>query len=130
MMTIEEIKRDLLDFVKSYYEYSDVMYLDVNNEEVELRFHVLEEDRNEMKRFYKNNRHIFQDETDETEEDLQTLDNVSIRVDADGVYFGKSAYDLLATNVVAFYLLEKYLNPIVEEVPSRLKEYRAHQIIQ
>ncbi len=129
-MTMEEIKKDLLKFVKMYYDHADVMHLDLNQEEVELRFHIDEEDREEIKWFYENNRHIFMEDTGETENDIETLKDVSIRVDADGIFFGRSSYDFLATNVIAFYLLEKYLDGLMEELPSKLKDYRAHQIIQ
>ena len=121
MMIMEEIKRNLIKFAKMYYDETDVMYLDVNQEEVELRFHVREDDREEIKRFYENNKHIFLDET---------LSDISIRVDGDGIFFGKSSFDLLATNVVAFYLLEKYLNGLMEELPRKLREYKDQQISQ
>ena len=49
MMIMEEIKRNLIKFAKMYYDETDVMYLDVNQEEVELRFHVREDDREEIK---------------------------------------------------------------------------------
>ncbi len=130
MMIMEEIKRNLIKFAKMYYDETDVMYLDVNQEEVELRFHVREDDREEIKRFYENNKHIFLDETDKTRGDLKTLSDISIRVDGDGIFFGKSSFDLLATNVVAFYLLEKYLNGLMEELPRKLREYKDQQISQ
>ncbi len=130
MMSMEEIKKDLLKFVKMYYDSSEVMYLDLYKKEVELRFHIQDEDRYEMERFYENNRHVFMEDTIDTTMDLQTIEDVSIRVDSDGIYFGKSSYDLLATNVAAFYLLEKYLNDLMEALPDKLKVYSAHQIIQ
>lgn len=130
MMSREEIKKDLLNQVKRVYEQVDIIHLDLNEEEVELRFHVQEKDREGIKGFYHNNRQVFQDETEDTENDLHTIDQVSIRLDGQGIYFGKSSYDLLATNVAAFYLLEKYLNPLIEELPTLLKEYRALQMVQ
>jgi hypothetical protein len=52
MMNVEEIKLDLIRFVKGFYEDADVLYLDITKEEVELRFHVMEKDREEITAFY------------------------------------------------------------------------------
>ncbi|NLB20611.1 MAG: hypothetical protein GX829_07275 [Clostridium sp.] len=130
MMNVEEIKLDLIRFVKGFYEDADVLYLDITKKEVELRLHVMEKDREEIKAFYENNRKIFKDETIKTNIDLAILSEVSIRVDKDGIFFGKSSFDFLATNVVAFYLLEKYLNDLMEELPKKLEEYRLHNMAQ
>ncbi len=130
MMNVDQIKLDLIRFVKEFYEETDVLYLDISKEEVELRFHVMEKDREEIFFFYENNRKVFIDETDSTKADLAIINEVSMRVDKDGVFFGKSSFDLLATNVVAFYLLEKYLNELMEELPEKLVEYRLHYLAQ
>ena len=61
MMNVEEIKLDLIRFVKGFYEDADVLYLDITKEEVELRFHVMEKDREEITAFYEHNSIIFKD---------------------------------------------------------------------
>lgn len=130
MMTGEEIRFDLMKYVKRFYEPVDILHLDLVNEEVELRFHVMEEDRSQILSFYESNQEIFQEKTDQAQKDLETLKDISIRVDQDGIYFGKSSYDFLATNVVAFFLLEKYLNQPIEELHKKLLEYKRHYMVQ
>lgn len=123
MMTTEEVKLELTKYVKSFYEYSDIMFLDIYKEEVELRFHVVDSDRERILKFYENNKKIFKEATDVTSKDLQELTDISMRLDQDGIFFGCSSYDFVATNVVAFYLLEKYLNELMEGLPKALEHY-------
>jgi hypothetical protein len=125
-MDYEEIQEDLVKFVRNYYGDFDVLHLDVPKEEVELRFHLNEEQRQQITVFFENNIEVFQGYTEETRRDLLEIDSVAIRFDEDGLYFGKSGYDYIASNAAAYYLLTVYLEDLVEELPGKMKDYKTH----
>ena len=125
-MDYEEIQEDLVKFVRNYYSDFEVLHLDVPKEEVELRFHLNEEQRQQITVFFENNIEVFQGYTEETRRDLLEIDSVAIRFDEDGLYFGKSGYDYIASNAAAYYLLTVYLDDLVEELPVKMKDYKTH----
>ncbi|MBR0576658.1 hypothetical protein KCG48_09940 [Proteiniclasticum sp. BAD-10] len=125
-MDYEEIQEDLVKFVRNYYSDFEVLHLDVPKEEVELRFHLNEEQRQQITVFFENNIEVFQGYTEETRRDLLEIDSVAIRFDEDGLYFGKSGYDYIASNAAAYYLLTVYLEDLVEELPVKMKDYKTH----
>ncbi len=109
MMDIAEIKTDLTNFIRGFYRDSEVRHLDVPAGEVELRFN---------------------DYTEETRSDILEIEEIFFRFDEDGLYFGKSKYDFAASNAAAYYVLNRYLDDMVEELPLKLKIYQENYLYQ
>ncbi|HBT19259.1 MAG TPA: hypothetical protein DEA52_04305 [Clostridiaceae bacterium] len=130
MMSQEEIHKDLLTFLKEYYSPVSITYYDVMKEELELSFYLSDEERRYVKVFYKDNLHIFTEATEETERDIARIEEVHLRFDEEGVFFGKSQFDYTASNAAAFYLLNRYLEDMVEKLGDKLKYYKDHMLLQ
>lgn len=130
MMSVEEIKEDLDNFLKGYYKNTFIEYLDVAAKVLELRLVLGETERKYVQRFYEDNKQMFTEATSETEKDLERIDAVYLRIDNDGVFFGKSSFDLTASNSAVYYLLSRYLEEMVEILPDKMKEYEARMLIQ
>jgi hypothetical protein len=123
-MNMDEITRDLMNFVRKYYENSEILRLDVPEEEVELKFNLDLKQRKKVMIFFEDNIASFKDITDATKKDIMILDNICIRFDPDGIYFGKSGYDYAASNAAAYFILNMYLDDMVEEIPEKMKAYK------
>ena len=130
MMSVEEIKEDLDNFLKGYYKNTFIEYLDVAAKVLELRLVLGETERKYVQRFYEDNKQMFTEATSETEKDLERIDAVYLRIDNDGVFFGKSSFDLTASNSDVYYLLSRYLEEMVEILPDKMKEYEARMLLQ
>ncbi|SDH96971.1 hypothetical protein [Proteiniclasticum ruminis] len=130
MMSVEEIKEDLDNFLKGYYKNTFIEYLDVAAKVLELRLVLGETERKYVQRFYEDNKQMFTEATSETEKDLERIDAVYLRIDNDGVFFGKSSFDLTASNSAVYYLLSRYLEEMVEILPDKMKEYEARMLLQ
>lgn len=130
MMSVEEIKEDLDNFLKGYYKNTFIEYLDVATKVLELRLVLGETERKYVQRFYEDNKQMFTEATSETEKDLERIDAVYLRIDNDGVFFGKSSFDLTASNSAVYYLLSRYLEEMVEILPDKMKEYEARMLLQ
>ena len=130
MMSVEEIKEDLDNFLKGYYKNTFIEYLDVAAKVLELRLVLGETERKYVQRFYEANKQMFTEATSETEKDLERIDAVYLRIDNDGVFFGKSSFDLTASNSAVYYLLSRYLEEMVEILPDKMKEYEARMLLQ
>ena len=130
MMSVEEIKEDLDNFLKGYYKNTFIEYLDVAAKVLELRLVLGETERKYVERFYEDNKQMFTEATSETEKDLERIDAVYLRIDNDGVFFGKSSFDLTASNSAVYYLLSRYLEEMVEILPDKMKEYEARMLLQ
>ena len=130
MMSVEEIKEDLDNFLKRYYKNTFIEYLDVAAKVLELRLVLGETERKYVQRFYEDNKQMFTEATSETEKDLERIDAVYLRIDNDGVFFGKSSFDLTASNSAVYYLLSRYLEEMVEILPDKMKEYEARMLLQ
>lgn len=130
MMSVEEIKEDLDNFLKGYYKNTFIEYLDVAAKVLELRLVLGETERKYVQRFYEDNKLMFTEATSETEKDLERIDAVYLRIDNDGVFFGKSSFDLTASNSAVYYLLSRYLEEMVEILPDKMKEYEARMLLQ
>jgi hypothetical protein len=124
MMTVDDIKKDLLKYVKKFYQDVEILSINVPEEEVELKFNLSYELRKKVMIFFEDNIASFNDYTEETKRDIMVLDNICIRFDPDGIYFGKSGYDYTASNAAAYFVLNMYLNDMVEEMPEKMKAYR------
>ena len=129
MMSVEEIKEDLDNFLKGYYKNTFIEYLDVAAKVLELRLVLGETERKYVQRFYEDNKQMFTEATSETEKDLERIDAVYLRIDNDGVFFGKSSFDLTASNSAVYYLLSRYLEEMVEILPDKMKEYEARMLL-
>ena len=129
-MSVEEIKEDLDNFLKGYYKNTFIEYLDVAAKVLELRLVLGETERKYVQRFYEDNKQMFTEATSETEKDLERIDAVYLRIDNDGVFFGKSSFDLTASNSAVYYLLSRYLEEMVEILPDKMKEYEARMLLQ
>jgi len=123
-MNMDEITRDLINFVRKYYENSEILHLDVPEEEVELKFNLDLRQRKKVMIFFEDNIASFKDITEATKKDIMTLDNICIRFDPDGIYFGKSGYDYTASNAAAYFILNMYLDDMVEKIPDKMKAYK------
>ena len=130
MMSVEEIKEDLDNFLKGYYKNTFIEYIDVAAKVLELRLVLGETERKYVQRFYEDNKQMFTEATSETEKDLERIDAVYLRIDNDGVFFGKSSFDLTASNSAVYYLLSRYLEEMVEILPDKMKEYEARMLLQ
>ena len=130
MMSVEEIKEDLDNFLKGYYKNTFIEYLDVAAKVLELRLVLGETERKYVQRFYEDNKQMFTEAISETEKDLERIDAVYLRIDNDGVFFGKSSFDLTASNSAVYYLLSRYLEEMVEILPDKMKEYEARMLLQ
>lgn len=130
MMSVEEIKEDLDNFLKGYYKNTFIEYLDVAAKVLELRLVLGETERKYVQRFYEDNKQMFTEATSETEKDLERIDAVYLRIDNDGVFFGKSSFDLTASNSAVYYLLSRYLEEMIEILPDKMKEYEARMLLQ
>ncbi len=130
MMSVEEIKEDLDNFLKGYYKNTFIEYLDVAAKVLELRLVLGETERKYVQRFYEDNKQMFTEATSETEKDLERIDAVYLCIDNDGVFFGKSSFDLTASNSAVYYLLSRYLEEMVEILPDKMKEYEARMLLQ
>ena len=130
MMSVEEIKEDLDNFLQGYYKNTFIEYLDVAAKVLELRLVLGETERKYVQRFYEDNKQMFTEATSETEKDLERIDAVYLRIDNDGVFFGKSSFDLTASNSAVYYLLSRYFEEMVEILPDKMKEYEARMLLQ
>lgn len=130
MMDIAEIKTDLTNFIRGFYRDSEVRHLDVPAGQVELRFSLDDEERKNVLTFFEDNIRIFNDYTEETRSDILEIEEIFIRFDEDGLYFGKSKYDFAASNAAAYYVLNRYLDDMVEELPLKLKIYQENYLYQ
>ncbi len=109
MMNVDEIKKDLLKYVRKYYEDVEILSLNVPDEEVELKFNLSYELRKKVMIFFEDNIVSFNDYTEEAKKDIMVLDNICIRFDPDGIYFGKSGYDYTASNAAAYFVRNRRL---------------------
>lgn len=123
-MNSEEIRADLDHFLKAYYKDTYIVYLDVPNKILEIQLKISDFERKYVRLFYGDNRKIFTEATEKTEKDLNTIDSVFLRIDEDGVFFGKSDFDVSASNAAAYYLLSRYLEEMMDLLPERLEQYR------
>lgn len=129
-MSIEEITEDLDQFLKSYYRNAFIEFLDVPGKVLELRLALDDRERTYVKAFYEENKQVFVDATVHTEEDLERIDAVYLRLDQDGIFFGKSSFDLTASNAAAYYLLNRYLEEMTDQLPEKMEEYRSKLLLQ
>lgn len=129
-MSIEEIREDLDHFLKRYYTNTFIEYLDLAGKVLELRLVLDETERKSVQMFYEDNKQSFTEETSETEKDLERIDAVYLRIDEDGIFFGKSSYDLTASNAAVYYLLSRYLEEMLEKLPKKLEEYETKLLLQ
>lgn len=123
-MNSEEIRADLDHFLKAYYKDTYIVYLDVPNKILEIQLKISDFERKYVRLFYGDNRKIFTEATEKTDKDLNTIDSVFLRIDEDGVFFGKSDFDVSASNAAAYYLLSRYLEEMMDLLPERLEQYR------
>ncbi|HBW12800.1 hypothetical protein [Proteiniclasticum sp.] len=130
MMSVEEIREDLDRFLKGYYKNAFIEYLDVPGKVLELRLVLDESERKYVKLFYDDNKKMFTEAAAETEKDLASIDAVYLRIDEDGIFFGKSSFDLTASNAAVYYLLSRYLEEMVEKLPGKLEEYETKMLLQ
>jgi len=130
MMNVEEIREDLDRFLKKYYRNTFIEYMDVLEKVLELRLVIDESERAYVKLFYADNKQIFTEATDKTELDLDSIDAVYLRIDEDGVFFGKSNFDITASNAAAYYLLSRYLEEMMEKLPEKIEEYHSKMMLQ
>ena len=130
MMSVEEIREDLDRFLKGYYKNAFIEYLDVPGKVLELRLVLDESERKYVKLFYDDNKKMFTESASETEKDLASIDAVYLRIDEDGIFFGKSSFDLTASNAAVYYLLSRYLEEMVEKLPGKLEEYETKMLLQ
>lgn len=130
MMSVEEIREDLDRFLKGYYKNTFIEYLDVPGKVLELRLVLDESERKYVKLFYDDNKKMFTEAAAETEKDLASIDAVYLRIDEDGIFFGKSSFDLTASNAAVYYLLSRYLEEMVEKLPGKLEEYETKMLLQ
>lgn len=130
MMSVEEIREDLDQFLKEYYRNTFIEYMDVSEKVLELRLVIDEAERKYVKLFYADNRQIFTESTEKTELDLDFIDAVYLRIDEDGVFFGKSNFDITASNAAAYYLLSRYLEEMMEMLPDKIEEYHSKMMLQ
>jgi hypothetical protein len=130
MMSFEEIREDLDRFLKGYYKNAFIEYLDVPGKVLELRLVLDESERKYVKLFYDDNKKMFTEAAAETEKDLASIDAVYLRIDEDGIFFGKSSFDLTASNAAVYYLLSRYLEEMVEKLPGKLEEYETKMLLQ
>lgn len=128
MMDIEEIRNDLTRFVRNYYGNTEVHHLDIPEGEVEFKFSLDETERANVMVFFEDNIALFDDYTEETRSDIMQLEEIYIRFDEDGLYFGKSSYDYTASNAAAYYVLNVYLDAMVEEIPEKMRFYRENYL--
>lgn len=130
MMSAEEIREDLDHFLKGFYKHTFIEFIDISSKILELRLTIDETERTYVKIFYEDNKSVFEEVTDRTEKDLESIDAVYLRIDEDGVFFGKSSYDLTASNAAAYYLLSRYLEEMIERLPEKMNEYHRNMLLQ
>jgi hypothetical protein len=130
MMSAEEIREDLDQFLKGFYKHTFIEFIDISTKILELRLTIDETERTYVKIFYEDNKSVFEEVTDRTEKDLESIDAVYLRIDEDGVFFGKSSYDLTASNAAAYYLLSRYLEEMIERLPEKMNEYHRNMLLQ
>lgn len=123
-MTQEEIREALLKHIQARYSDAEIRHLDILLGELELELFLSQQDREALVRFYEQNPDLFQGATERTPWDLQRLPAVHLRYDAEGVYFGKTGYDQTASNVAAFYVLNVYLEDLMETLPEKMLELK------
>lgn len=123
-MTQDEIREVLLKHIQDRYPDAEIRHLDILLGELELELFLTDEDRESLVRFYEQNPDLFQGATESTSWDLKRLPAVHLRYDAEGVYFGKTGYDQTASNVAAFYVLNVYLEDLMETLPEKMMELK------
>lgn len=129
-METVEIRKDLLKFVRGYYRDADISRMDVPKGEVELKFNLSLQERKSVLRFFEDNIHVFEKHTESTREDIMEISEIFIRFDEDGLYFGKSGFDYTASNAAAYYILNRYLDDMVEELPVKMSYYKENYLYQ
>ena len=67
---------------------------------------------------------MFSEANAETAKDVLEMDNICIRFDEEGTYFGRSYYDYTACSAAAFFILEGYLNSFPDRIEQMMEKYR------
>lgn len=129
-MELLEIRKDLLKFVRTYYKDAEIRHLDVPKGEIELQFRFTQKERMDVLRFFEDNIHIFTEHTEDTRKDIMEIGEIFIRFDEEGLYFGKSGFDYTASNAAAYYVLNRYLDEMVEELPGKMNYYKENYLYQ
>lgn len=123
-MTINEIHTVLLKEVRRHYDKTEIIHLDIPLGEVEFKFNLDHEDRMRILEFMSENPEIFSEANDDTARDILEMDNICIRFDEEGTYFGRSSYDYTACSAAAFFILDGYLNSFPDRIEQMMENYR------
>ena len=129
-MEMIEIRNDLLKFIRKYYTDSEISRIDVPKGEVELKFNFSQKEKKNVLIFFEDNISIFNEFTEATRRDILEIDEIFIRFDEEGLYFGKSGFDFTASNAAAYYILNRYLDEMVEELPEKMRHYKENYLYQ
>lgn len=129
-MEMIEIRSDLLKFIRKYYTDSEISRIDVPKGEVELKFNFSQKEKKNVLIFFEDNISIFNEFTEATRRDILEIDEIFIRFDEEGLYFGKSGFDFTASNAAAYYILNRYLDEMVEELPEKMRHYKENYLYQ
>ena len=129
-MEMIEIRSDLLKFIRKYYTDSEISRIDVPKGEVELKFNFSHKEKKNVLIFFEDNITIFNEFTEATRRDILEIDEIFIRFDEEGLYFGKSGFDFTASNAAAYYILNRYLDEMVEELPEKMRHYKENYLYQ
>lgn len=129
-MEMVEIRKDLLKFVRNYYTDSEISRIDVPKGEIELKFNFSHREKKNVLIFFEDNISIFNEYTEFTRRDILEINEIFIRFDEDGLYFGKSGFDFTASNAAAYYVLNRYLDEMVEELPEKMRYYKENYLYQ
>lgn len=129
-MEMIEIRNDLLKFIRKYYTDSEISRIDVPKGEVELKFNFSHKEKKNVLIFFEDNITIFNEFTEATRRDILEIDEIFIRFDEEGLYFGKSGFDFTASNAAAYYILNRYLDEMVEELPEKMRHYKENYLYQ
>ncbi len=129
-MERQEITKDLLKFIKKYYSDSEISHMDIPKGEIELKFNFNHTEQKNVLTFFEDNISIFTEYTEDTRRDILEINEIFIRFDEDGIYFGKTGYDYTASNAAAYYVLNRYLDEMVEELPEKIRFYQENYLYQ
>lgn len=129
-MEMVEIRNDLLRFVREYYTDSEISHIDVPKGEIELKFNFSHKEQKNVLVFFEDNISIFNEYTEYTRRDIMEINEIFIRFDEEGLYFGKSGFDYTASNAAAYYVLNRYLDEMIEKLPEKMEYYKENYLYQ
>lgn len=109
----------ILDSLDVGYKIQTYNY---KEKELEIMFTLSKKDKATIMSFYKENKDIYGNRTENTKEDLKEIENIFVMFQGENMYFGKTEYDYTAVSIASLFLVEIYLDKVYEKIIFNLNK--------